>query len=1018
MAAMSEQGLAGADTLPRDDGGEAERAPPVVSERYEMIGLLGTGGMAEVYRARDRQLDRMVALKFIAGADPNLRMRFLREARAQARIDHPNVCRVYEVGELAGRAYLALQLVDGEPLHRAAARMSLDDKVWVMRAVALAIHEAHRLGIVHRDVKPSNVMVDRTEDGRWFPVVMDFGLARQGSSDARLTASGAPLGTPAYMSPEQARGESASIDRRSDVYGLGATLYELLTGRPPFFSESVAVALAQVIHDEPLAPSRVSRSVPRDLETIALGCLAKDPAQRYPSARALADDLGRYLDGEPIVGRRPSLWQRLRRRARRQRAVVAVAASSAVIIAIVAALGVRAWLIARGEQARTAERTRLAEQLGRDAKEMELSLRSAYQLPMHDTRPEREATRARLRAIAATRHDLGALGDAAIHNALGRGHLALSEWQEAADELARAADAGLQAPGLHLARGRALGELYHSQVDDARRSGDKAWLARRRGELEQQYLAPALAELDRARAAGESGGLLEAQLALYRGEFAAAEQRARAAGERAEWVFEATRLAATAAHSAATAAFDRGDYAAARPGLEHAAALYAEAGEVARSDAEVHEAAAQTELLRAELEFRQGRSPREPLDRALGAVDRALRADPDRASAYTTRAYALLRWVRTPALRGPDDREMYERMVQDAGRAVELDPLHARAWDALGNALVARGRDEFAHGGDGPASWRRALEAFGRAIAIEPDDPWANNDAGTAHRWLGESLEDAGHDPMAEYQAALASYERATALDPEYLYAWNNQADIHELIAEHDRARAIDPRPAVERAERAGERGLAIDATYYLVLDSLAQAQLVAAHYLVDTGGDPSAAIARARGYLDRADAAHPGHWVTSFHRIVAGGAEAAARVRDGGDPAGALAAGRTAFAEARRLRPDAAAIYVEAARIDLVEVAWLARGRRSALPMLAQARTHADRAVVLDPQSAEARFTSAEVCLRGAEAQPARATVERCLAELDRAVALSPRLPRAPAVRAELERLRERTAPTATAPR
>jgi len=216
-----------ADTLPPDDAVDPvvrAAGPPVAHwDRYELLDLLGKGGMGSVYRARDRRLNRTIAIKFILGGNPDLTMRFLREARAQARIDHPNVCRVYEVGEVEGRAYIALQFVDGEPLHRAAARMSLDDKVAVMRDAAVAIHEAHRLGVVHRDLKPANVMVMRSDDGQWFPVVMDFGLAREASVEIGLTASGAPIGTPAYMSPEQVRGDLRAVDRRSDVYGLGAT---------------------------------------------------------------------------------------------------------------------------------------------------------------------------------------------------------------------------------------------------------------------------------------------------------------------------------------------------------------------------------------------------------------------------------------------------------------------------------------------------------------------------------------------------------------------------------------------------------------------------------------------------------------------------------------------------------------------------------------------------------------------------------------------------------------------------
>src|SRR5262245_8929602 len=164
----------GVETLPSDDIVDSfgPAPPPSAWDRYEILELLGRGGMGTVHKARDRRLDRPVAIKFIRGAGPNLTLRLIREARAQARIDHPNVCRVYEVGEIEGRTYIALQLVAGEPLHKAAVHMSLEQKVAVMRDVTVAIQEAHRLGIVHRDLKPANIAVDRTPDGRWFPIVM------------------------------------------------------------------------------------------------------------------------------------------------------------------------------------------------------------------------------------------------------------------------------------------------------------------------------------------------------------------------------------------------------------------------------------------------------------------------------------------------------------------------------------------------------------------------------------------------------------------------------------------------------------------------------------------------------------------------------------------------------------------------------------------------------------------------------------------------------------------------------
>ena len=659
----------------------------------------------------------------------------------------------------------------------------------------------------------------------------------------------------------------------------------------------------------------------------------------------------------------------------------------------------RSFLVSRKERARTVERTRLAERLGQDANEIEWLLRAAYQLPLHDTRPERDVIRARMRLIAETKHDLGALGDAVVHDALGRGHLALHEWREAADELALAATAGLNTPELHAARGRALGELYHRAYEEARRSGDKAWLAARQKELEQRYLAPALAELEQSRAAGESAALLDALVPLYRREFAVAESRALAAADRAPWLFEARKLAADAAYAAAVEELDHGRYDTAGPGLDRAATLYAQASEVARSDASVYEAAAEAWLQRAELDFRLGKSPKEPLEHAVEAVDRALRADPDDAPAYTTKAFVLLRWYRTPALRGSgDQRPVLDRMAEAAQHAVQIDPRDAGAWDALGNAHIARGQYEMYHGGKGEPWWRRALDDLAKALAIRPNDPWTNNDAGIAHRWIGTSFDEAGLDPMPEFRAALQSIERATTVDPEYLYAWSNQTDILASIAEHEGEAGLDPRTSVAAATRAGERGLAIDPSYYLLLDTVARAQLSLADYLVEHGNDPAVSLAAARGYLDRADRIRADNMTTWFYRAIAAREEASYRASHGGDSESSIAAGRAALAQALRLAPTSADAWVERAELDLLAA------RTGDKSMLAHARSDAEKAIALDGQYARAKLVAAQACLESVKEAPSRALADHGIELVDQALALNPRLPKAKELREELK--------------
>lgn len=339
----------------QDTTGEAADDPfPVAGwGLYTFVRPLGCGGMGAVYEARDERLGRSVALKFIRGGDPRLTLRLMREARAQARIHHENVCQVFEVGEVRGKAYIAMELVKGASLAEAAREMSLDAKVLAIRDVARALHEAHTLGILHRDIKPSNILVELTAEGRYRPVLMDFGLAFDIASDHALTATGAMMGTPAYMSPEQARG-LRGIDRRTDVYSLGATLYELLCGEPPFARESAMSIVLAVLHDEPIALRARVPAIPPDLETIAAKCLRKEPGQRYESARALAEDLDRHLRGEPILGRAEGLRRRAWRFVRRHRALVA---ATAVVLASLGAATVVSLRQARraDEQARRAE---------------------------------------------------------------------------------------------------------------------------------------------------------------------------------------------------------------------------------------------------------------------------------------------------------------------------------------------------------------------------------------------------------------------------------------------------------------------------------------------------------------------------------------------------------------------------------------------------------------------------------------------------------------------------------------
>jgi len=272
---------------------------------YELLEELGRGGMGVVYKARQKSLNRIVAIKMILKAqlasEDDLN-RFMTEAESTARLSHPGIVPVYEVGQREGRSYFSMKFIEGETLAARLARGPLParEAAEMMRVISSAVHEAHQHGILHRDLKPSNVLLDKS--GK--PVITDFGLAKRVSSDVEsVTRSGAILGTPAFMAPEQASGSRGQVGVSSDVYGLGTILFAMVTGRPPFEGRTPMEVLLKVLEEDPPLPHQLNPRVDRDLEMIALRCLQKPTDLRYPNALALSQDFEAYLNDEAIAAR-------------------------------------------------------------------------------------------------------------------------------------------------------------------------------------------------------------------------------------------------------------------------------------------------------------------------------------------------------------------------------------------------------------------------------------------------------------------------------------------------------------------------------------------------------------------------------------------------------------------------------------------------------------------------------------------------------------------------------------------
>ncbi len=320
-------------TLAPSDSSPASRSDLPAPPGYELLGEVGRGGMGVVYKARQIELGRIVALKMIlsgAHAGKADLARFRTEAQAIARLQHPNIVQIFEVGDYDGRPFFALEFCDGGSLDRKLAGTPLppNEAAQLVETLARAMYAAHQANVIHRDLKPANILL--TEDGS--PKITDFGLAKK-LDDAGQTQSGAIMGTPSYMAPEQAGGKrQAAIGPAADVYALGAILYELLTGRPPFKAATAMDTIMQVVSDDPAPPTRLQPRTPRDVETICLKCLRKEPSRRYATAADLADDLGRFREGRPVLARPLGRVARVAKWARRRPTLATLLAVSAAAV--------------------------------------------------------------------------------------------------------------------------------------------------------------------------------------------------------------------------------------------------------------------------------------------------------------------------------------------------------------------------------------------------------------------------------------------------------------------------------------------------------------------------------------------------------------------------------------------------------------------------------------------------------------------------------------------------------------
>jgi serine/threonine-protein kinase len=680
MGSFLEQPLAGEIADPE---GDALPADLEQWTQYQIAERLGCGGMAVVYKAWDPRLRRTVAIKLISGRDDLTIKRFLREAEAQAGVEHDNVLKIFETGTVGNHHYIAMQYVNGPTLLGVRRDTTLDQKVELMLKIADGLHAAHREGLVHRDIKPSNILVEESAEG-FKPYLLDFGLAVELGAPA-LTKTGIVVGTPRYMAPERIHGDASVLDRRSDIYSLGATFYEFISGTAPFASTSGLQVLVDVLEGDFKPLRALQPTVAPEIEAIVAKCLEKDPLRRYPSARALADDLRRYLDGDAVLARPTGRLGRLARRARRYPRLAATFVAMAALMLMLATWSAYGYW-------RTARQTELAQRLGEEIRDVEWLFRAAEMSPLHAIEPQKQQVREVMSHLEQIMGEAGSLAYGPGHYALGRSSLTLGENAKALQQLDLAWQSGYRTPDTAAALGLAHDESFRTEFAKAQRiEADDARAIRIR-ELEATHREPALRYLEAGRSSAiVPSHYVEALIASHRGDRVRAIAEADAAARETPWLFEARLLSGHLEFKDAVALYLKGNPNEAGEIATRADRYYAAAQQVAASSMEAHLGrCAVAGLVLHMSAHRLSTDPAAANRQAEESCARALTVEPESAEAHRLYAEAVQAWAMVSVQKNTDPGDSFERAARLAQRAMELSGGELEAHLVLADIFLNR----------------------------------------------------------------------------------------------------------------------------------------------------------------------------------------------------------------------------------------------------------------------------------------------------------------------------------------
>jgi serine/threonine-protein kinase len=935
------------------------RPGDVLLQRYQIVELHGRGGMGTVYKALDMELGRQVALKFLTLGDPHWSRRFLLEARVQARMEHAHICKVYEVGEVHGKQYIAMQFIPGTTMLEASSKLSVKQKVKLLKQVCEAIHAAHQLGVIHRDIKPTNILVGPSESGELVPYVTDFGLARELTTPG-LTSTGMVMGTAWYMAPEQARGDVKRLDARCDIHALGATLYEFLSGKPPFQGDNSVDVLVKVINEEATPLRQLDQHIPIELETIVQKCLQKEPSRRYESAAALAQDLNRFLEGEPILARPVTWTHRAYKRVRKYPIISGLLAAAFVAVVTVAAFAAWTWWHAQAQ-------AKLANEFEQEIRFMEETARHAYTEPLHDIREEEAIVEKRLNAIEQRITAAGSAAEGPGNFAMGRGNMALYRYPEARTHL-EIAWKEYRIPRVAFALGLTLGLMYQKEFERANRIPDPKAKQQKLAEIDKEFKQPALRLIKEGSSAVETPEYVESLIAFLDKRYVDALEKTQAAFRKQPWFFEAKKLEADIYRAMANESREVGDTKKAIEHYQKADAAYREAVRKGSSYALGYGSLCAlgfdwTSLLI----YSTGVPDEKILQKSIDACNNSLKVNPDRPEAYIAKGALLGNWGMYDMSRGMDPTSRFSEAINAAKSTLKWEWTRFAAYNNMAVNYSRLGAYKMQNGQDAGPSFDQSIESYREALNLDRGNASFHNNLATSLAQKGTYEKQMGRDPTALQDEAIKEFQEAIRIDPKDEMVHSNVGEIYFEKAQAEYEKGKDPQQFLELSKTNLNKSLQINPNFFLAYNTLGENYKLRALLEIEKGTDATVTLNEVIKALRKSTEINDTNADGFTRQASANAMQAELAISAKRDPSVYIFQAQEAVKKADKLAPGVIDVHSAKAEVEAASVLWkmAEHNNKEALKHIDDGLKSADKILKENPRSANGYALKGRLLLR-----------------------------------------------------